>query len=142
MRIFQSDIRQKAISGAFTPECTRWVLSFVSGDYAGWFALSWGKADDLYRAAKRIKGSRYAAPYVAVPPEQFEEVLDFAHVYDFRLNTGAREIAEQAKARRDAVLIVKVERAPRRNKIKPADTPQLLAVPQDVAVLDEFREVI
>lgn len=92
--------------------------------------------------AKRLKGSRYAPPYVVVPPEHYEEVLDFAQVYGFQLSKGAQDVAESAKARRDAALTAKVERVPRRKKLRADDRPGVLAVPEQVDVLEEFREVV
>lgn len=140
VRIFSQDIRAKAVSGSYEPEQTRWIVSLISGDYAGWFALTWGKHEDCYDAARRIKGSRYASPYVVVPAEHVEEVLDFAQVHSFRLTKGAQDIADSARARRDAALTVQVERVPKRKKERADDSPGKLAVPEQVEVLAEFRE--
>ena len=140
VRIFREDIREKAISGDFAPEITRWIMKRVSGDYAGWFAIIWGHDEDYYDAAKKLKRSRYAKPAVVVPPEQFAEVLDFARLYDFCVSAAAQQIAGQAKAMRDAALVVQKAPVPPREKVVIPATPVPLAIPEDIAVLDEFRE--
>lgn len=43
IRIFDEGIRNKAISGNYEPECTRWILKRITGEYSGWFAISWDK---------------------------------------------------------------------------------------------------
>lgn len=138
--ILRDDIRSKAVAGDFAPECTRWIRTRLTGEYTGWFAIHWGWHEDFYAAAKRLKRSRYAKPAVVVPPEQWEEVLDFAHLYDFRLSALAQEVAEQAQVARDAALIVQKEWVPKRQKTVASGTPTHLPVPENVVILDEFRE--
>ncbi len=143
VRIFDEAIRAKAVSGDYEPECTRWILKRIAGEYAGWFALTWGRQEDFYVAAKRLKQSRYAKPDVVVPPEQWEEVLDFARMYDFRVGESAQALATQAKALREQMLTIQVAPVPRQRRTEaPPEKPVPLAVPDDIEVLEEFREEV
>src|SRR6185437_6784356 len=89
IRIIDDALRAAAVAGTYTPECTRWITKMVNGQYAGWFCITWPRGDDLYDAARRLPGSRYDAPRVVVPGEQFEQVQDFATRYGFQLSAGA-----------------------------------------------------
>lgn len=96
IRIFNEEIRKKAIDSVFTPYPTRWIRARTYGAYPGWFSLSWKRPDDLYRAAIRLPGARYDSPNVVAPASSFEAVLDFAERYDFTLSEMAhRVITEQ-----------------------------------------------
>jgi hypothetical protein len=138
--IFDPELRENAIAGDYEPECTRWVLAKTKGEYAGWFSISWGRDEDFYRAAKRIGGSRYSKPNVVVPPSNFEEVLDFARMYDFRLSDAALKVAKEARRIRDAALTVKVEAPAERSRVSAPGMPPKLAVPEEVEVADEFKD--
>lgn len=83
------------VSGTFSPEITRWVLVVKSGDHVNWFALKWSKRDDLYDEATKLTGARYAPPYVVVPPEHYDQVLDFADVHRMEVSNAAKELANK-----------------------------------------------
>lgn len=102
-------MREMAVSGEYEPECPRQVLARTSGEHEGWFVLWWMYKEDCYDAAKQITASRYDKPNVVVPPEQFEEVIDFAKIHKFRFSQGAFELVAQAKAMRESALVVSVE---------------------------------
>lgn len=90
------ELQPAILAGAFVPEHVRWIFVYSDNDT---FVISWRRPDDLYRAAMRLHGARYSPPNVTVPKEQFNEVLDFAERYDFRLTPKAQELAEQQEAR-------------------------------------------
>jgi len=140
VRIFDAAIREKAICGEYEPECTRWVLARTSGDYTGWFAIIWERPDDFYKAAKAIPGSRYSKPSVVVPPEQFEEVLDFAKMYGFRLSAKAQEVIETARRAKEEALIVKPTPPEEKVAVIADGKPQILDVPEEVGVDEELRD--
>jgi hypothetical protein len=120
-----------AVSGEWEPECRRWVLAVVKGEYAGWFALKWARDEDYYTRARRLPGSRYSSPNVVVPPDAFAEVLDFAEVHGFRVGKAAMEIAEQARARVDQALLV---------ELKTPEPKQAAAEPETYEVADELLD--
>lgn len=89
----ESERMQDAIvSGRFAPEVTRWVLVVRSGDHVNWFALQWGKRDDLYSEATKLTGARYSPPYVVVPPEHYDQVLDFANIHKMTISEAAKTL--------------------------------------------------
>lgn len=140
IRIFDDTLRVHAVSGNYEQESKRWVMACTAGQYNGWFHISWPKGEDFYKAAKKLKGSRYESPSVVVPPEQFEEVIDFADMYKFSISDGAKKVIESAKALRDSALTASV--TPRKNEKlpEPGDKPAPLAVPDNVEVADEFKD--
>jgi hypothetical protein len=141
VRIFDADVRSRAIAGQYEPECHRWIMKRTANQYAGWFSISWPREEDFYKAAKKLPGSRYDKPDVVAPPEQFEQVLDFAEMYGFKLSPGAQELAETARKTRDAALTAKVETRNEDLPPEPGKKPRKLAVPENVGVDNEFKEV-
>ncbi|KHF33405.1 hypothetical protein CM49_04353 [Paenibacillus sp. P1XP2] len=139
VQIADKEIRDKAIHGDFVPECTNWVSGRVSGEYVGWLSISWERPDDYYVAAKKIAGSKYYKGSVLVPPEQYEELLDFAEMYGFKLTDRAKEIVEQAKQVKHNALVVNVN--PDNKQPVIADgKPKKLNIPEEVEVIAEFRD--
>ena len=140
IRIFDQIIREKAISGNYEPEHTRWIMGMVKGDYTGWFSISWSRDEDFYKAARKIPGSRYDKPNVVIPAEQFEQVLDFAQMYGFKVSEKAQGFADAARVSRDNMLVAKVGLGPEQEHVIPLGKPPLLEVPQDVGIADEFKD--
>ena len=116
-------IQEMAIAGEYEAECKRWVLVRVEGKYQGWFVLKWQWPEDCYEAAKEVPGSRYDKPFVVVPPEQFNAVIDFAQMNKFRFSQGALALVVQAKAMLESALVVSVEQ--REDETYPLDLPDL-----------------
>jgi hypothetical protein len=139
IRIYDPELRKKAIDGNYEPESTRWIFRRTGGDYDGWFSLSWNRGEDYYGVAKRLPGSRWDKPNVVVPPEQFEEVLDFADMYGFSLSPGAEELVAQARQIKERALVADVE-ASDDMKVIVGTTPSVLEVPQEVEIVEELRD--
>lgn len=109
---------ERITAGDYADEHTRWVMSRTSGKYAGWFAIQWAYGEELYFKAKALPGARYSKPMVVVPQEYFEEVADFAGLYDFRFSDGAEKLMTEAREKR--LQMVRVELKPRKAK-QPVD---------------------
>lgn len=139
VQILNEELLNKAISADYNPEHTNWIVKKAKSNYIGWFAIRWDKNDDFYNVARRIPESRYASPYVVVPPHRFEELLDFAERYDFRLTQSAYEIVEQAREERDQMPVVDVPK-PREKKKVVADTKRPELTPEEVGIDEEFRD--
>lgn len=88
VRLHDDAAREKAVSGQFETEQTRWVTRAVGGAYDGWCRIQWPKSDDLYEPAKRVLGARYKDGYIYAPPGSIMEVLDFATSYGFSISPG------------------------------------------------------
>jgi len=123
IRIFDEELRQKAIDGEYEPEHTRWILN-----YKGRFSIKWKRYyEDFYQEARKIPTSKWDNPTVKVKSEQFEAVLDFANEYDFRFTPKAQELLEEARAIKEAQLIPQVTKGeePKRVEIVKKDfTPK------------------
>ncbi|MBP6821943.1 MAG: hypothetical protein KA368_10400 [Acidobacteria bacterium] len=120
-------------AGDYVDEHTRWVMSRTSGKYAGWFAIQWAYGEELYFKAKALPGARYSKPCVVAPPEYFEEVADFAGLYDFRFSDGAEKLMTEAREKR--LQMVRVELKPR-----VVAAPVVVAAEVVGGIADEFRD--
>lgn len=139
VRIEDPMVREKAISGDYKEECTRWILARISGNYEGWLVVSWKRPDDFYKAAKRISGSRYSRPHVVVPPQNFDEVLDFSEQYGFKISEGAQKVIDKAREEKEKSILVDAKK-PSRDGIVADGKPQPLEVPEEVRIDEEFRD--
>lgn len=108
--------QNRVVTGDYQAECKRWIRMVVSGQYIDWFSLSWGRADDLYTAARRLPGSRYNPPNVVVPTDAYLEILDFAEQHGFRLSERAQQQADAAAKRRASAVMIVPERKPKEQK--------------------------
>ena len=143
VRIYDAAIRARAVAGEYEPECTRWIMvRNAEAKYPGHFAISWGREDDFYKAAKRLPGARWDKPSVVVPSEQFAEVLDFAEIYGFRLSEAAQEVAEAARQAKESVLVARVYAPAKKAKVVADGKPPVLDVPMGGDIDDEFKEEI
>lgn len=135
IRLFDPDLRERAVNGTYAPEIRRWVRKRTEGPYTDWFVISWPKTEDYYQAAKRIRGSRYAKGGVHVPAEQFEQVLDFAELFRFSLSDGAQELVEQAKRVRDRALVARVPEVQQQSTAEVISRiPPKLDIPDEVTI--------
>ena len=123
----------KVLAGEYADEHTRWIYKRSKGLYTGWFAITWAYGDSHYDQAKKITGARFSKPSVVVPPDQFDQVEDFANQHDFRFTPAAQEVLEQARQRR--LQMIRVELRPRAVAIAAALTTEFAG---EVAL--EFRD--
>ncbi|MGB3988439.1 MAG: hypothetical protein WBK67_01970 [Minisyncoccales bacterium] len=122
VRMFDEAAREKAIAGTYEPEYVRWVKRLTGGNFDGWFGFTWEQRNDvIYSAARKIAGSRWARPIVVVPAAQFEAVLDLADEFGFQISPGARDLVEEARAAKEAALIVKPTEGPAPIKGEPKE---------------------
>jgi len=140
IRIFDAAIREKAIRGEYEPECTRWILTRTSGEYNGWLVVSWECPDDFYKAARRLPGSRYSSPCVVVRPEHYEEVLDFAAKYGFKISASAQAFIDAAREIRERALVPHIDEPEKVKHIVTSGKPPVLEVPSEVGIADEFKD--
>ena len=135
IRIHREDIRMAAILGQYDPEQTRWVINLEKG-----VGLRWGKKEDLYQEAKKLRGAKYNRKWkaVEVPAENFDEVLDFSETHGFSISDKAREKLDAAKEAREGALRIKVEPVKEPEKTT-AKQPELKA-PETVEVHDDLRD--
>lgn len=96
VRIEDPQIRAAAVRGDYEPETARWIDAVpAGGSYAGWLSIAWGRDDrDMYDRARRLRRSRYDHGKVVVPATEWQDVMDFAGIYDYRLTDAARAAVE------------------------------------------------
>lgn len=93
--ILNEEIRNNAINGVYEPECTRWIYFRTSGKYEGRLDITWkGMNDKLYRTARSLPSSKWDSG-VVVKIEYFEEVQEFAELYNFKFTKAAFEAIER-----------------------------------------------
>lgn len=127
----------------YLPEQTKWIKRVVDGGkYNDWFSVVWGKYDDYYEVAKRIRGSHYHEHQIVVPPVQFEAVMDFATAYDFAISDGAHELIAIAKTKRDAAILTTVEKPKPRKRVVAQDVRPKLEPVAGEGIDDEFADDI
>lgn len=95
IRIYDEEIRRKAIEGDFEPEYHRWIYHQKGTEK---FAIRWkGFDDDLYRKAKSLPGARWNSGFMLVGVEHYDVVEEFAELYGFRFTTAARRMIDEYK---------------------------------------------
>jgi hypothetical protein len=107
--IWNDRARGLAVSGEYAPRHSRWI---TKSKETGRFCIRWGRKEDFYAEAKKIASAKYEKPYVTALASEFEEVLDFAEINDFRLSPGAQELVAEQQAIRAAGAVVEVGPAP------------------------------
>lgn len=104
-------VRDRAVSGEFSPETRRWVLA-GRGEYEGWLRLWWGYGEpDFYRRSRFLSGSQYdrESKCVVVPIDAIAEVEDFAELHGFHIHSEARALIEKQRSRLKNALVADVE---------------------------------
>jgi hypothetical protein len=129
-----SAVMETAVSQAFATEPVRIIRRQEDGEYAGWFRIWWHKerGGSLNNVKKGLRGARWHNGRLMVPPEQVEAVMDFAERYECVVTEAAYALADEARAERDAAIVV---------TLSPLDAPTL---PQangrpPVLTVDEFE---
>ncbi|MFB5269319.1 hypothetical protein ACE41H_21390 [Paenibacillus enshidis] len=136
------EIGRKAATADYKPEHTSWVTSVVEHheQYPGWLYILWAPRDDFYKAARRIKGSKYLRPGVVVPPRHFAEVKDFAQMYDFKFTASAAQVIDRARQVQAEELLVHVPAIQDNGAVQADTMPPTLDVPMEVDVDESLRD--
>jgi hypothetical protein len=111
-------VKDRVIARSFVPEAFKSIKRATSGLYVGCFAINWPKAEDCYAEAMKLTAARYADGSVYVPSEHFLEIEDFAEINEFVLSEAAIELAAEAKAAREAAIIISPKRKTRKTPKK------------------------
>lgn len=104
--IHDAKIRKNAISGIFEPKHLRWILS---GD-SDRIRIYWAYMDnDLYKRAKELPYARYKDGSVFVSAKYYNEIRDFAKLYDFKFSDKAEAALAEAAAKDESVTRISPE---------------------------------
>lgn len=97
-----------AVNRNYEPEIKRQVRVHHGGEFDNWFELWWQYSEDCYDRAKRITASKYCKPCVVVPPEHYDEVMDFAEMHGFVVDEEAQTLAKAAEKALQAAVVVDI----------------------------------
>lgn len=111
-------VKDRIIARSFVPEVFKTIKRAMSGVYEGSFAINWPKAEDYYAEAMKLTAARYSDGSVYVPSEHFAEVEDFAEINEFVMSGAAIELATEARAVREAAIIINPKRKTRKTPKK------------------------
>lgn len=120
VQVDNESVRSRAIAASYQPEPFKTIRRVTKGLYKDYFILEWPRADDCYGEAMKITAAKYSDGSVYVPSEHFLEIEDFAEINDFVLSEGAIALAAEAKAAKEAAIIV----SPKRKAKKAPKTPK------------------
>jgi hypothetical protein len=141
VRLHDTAAREKAISGQFEPEQTRWVLKIESGKPAGRLLIKWWRADDLYAVARSLPGARYVSPHVVVPAGAIEAVAEFADRYGFAMSTSVNDMLEAHRAALAAgAVVTSIVDRPVAVRDDYDGTPKKIAAPVNADIDDDLRD--
>lgn len=124
VRCADEKAREMAVNGGFQARVDRWVKLVSAGAYAGWLAVEIPQRgekgrEEMYEAARRIKGAKYRSGVVAVPVANHAMVEDFAEINGYGFSRAAREAIEKFEEDRlHPVVPAKVEKVEREDKLK------------------------
>ena len=98
--IYDSEIRENAITGKFEPKHPRWILEGADGE----IEIYWTYRDnDLYRHAKDLPHSSWVLNSIRVSTKYYEEIREFARLYDFKISDKAEKQLELAEEKAKSV---------------------------------------
>jgi hypothetical protein len=118
VRLDLEDARERLIAQSFIPEPFKLISKRTSGDWVDHFVFGFPKEGDWYDEIMKITGVKYVDKSLYVPPENFEEVLDFAEINGFELSEGALVLVEQARSMRESAIILDRSRKQKKSRAK------------------------
>lgn len=101
--ILGEEERNKAITGDYKVECNRWIKHRLNTNK---LAIVHEKNDSLYRASRKLPGSKYNNGSVLVDVSHYKEVEEFAELYEFKFSKAALNLIENYKKQCEKIEIV------------------------------------
>ena len=129
----KKDLLQKAIDGDYKPHIRKWITSDGTSLY-----ISWERDLDYYDEAKRLPGARWASGVgMKVKSNYFEEIREFAKLYDFAISKKAKNVLEKAEEKAKGIRTVKPQQK-EDTADKKADLKDIMKSSRDI--LDDLRD--
>ena len=101
--IYDEEIRGKAIRGDFEPQKYQWILKYGDEEVEVFWR---GRENSLYDEAKRLPHAKYREGVMRIPSRYFEEIREFARIYDLGISKNAEELlAKEEKAYKEKIVI-------------------------------------
>lgn len=129
----KKDLLQKAIDGDYKPHVRKWITSDGTS-----LCISWERDLDYYDEAKRLPGARWESGVgMKVKPNYFEEIREFAKLYDFAISEKAKNVLEKAEEKAKGIRTVKPQQKEDTDD-KKADLKDIMKSSRDI--LDDLRD--
>lgn len=93
--VLDEETRKKIIQGNYEEEHKFWIITLKNKPR--FLGIRFPYDSGYYDKARKIKCSRYSKPFVTVPVEQYEQVLDFAEQHGFRITKSAQKMIDDQK---------------------------------------------
>lgn len=94
--IHDDKVKEKAISGQYEKEHTRWIYSRANTSF---LSIGWnGRNDALYAEARKLPGSKWDSPNVIVDVSHYRAVENFAFENGFYFTEMAKRKIEKYKS--------------------------------------------
>ena len=102
--IYDEELRGRAVRGKFVPQKHQWILK--SGDEE--VEIYWRTREySLYDEAKRLPYAKYREGTMRVPSRYFEEIREFAKLYDLGVSEEADKLlAKEEKTYKEKMVVV------------------------------------
>lgn len=120
VQVENSTVKDRVIAQSFVPEAFKTIRRVTGGVRKDYFVIDWPRGEDCYSEAMKLTAAKYADGSVYVPCEHFAEIEDFAEINEFVMSEAAIKLASEAKAAREAAIIIapkrKTRKAPKKNE--------------------------
>ncbi len=106
IRIFDAQIRSKAITGDFESVHPYWIVrdASIKKIKATWHGRI---SEDLYQNLMSLPHAKYRDGEIILDAKYYDDVRDFANIYNFRLSAGAETMLKEAEDAEKTKTIVK-----------------------------------
>lgn len=140
VKISDESMRKKAIAGDYEPETDRWIHANTEMPGKVIIKIPFGN-DDLYLAARKLTGARWASGRgMVVPASSFAEIEDFADTLGYKLSPGAVKEIEKATKEREINVAKRTTVAKKEDVEKPGVKEALAKKLENPGVLDDLRD--
>jgi len=123
---YSQEVKIKAIYGTFKRLHTRWVTT-----QDNLCKIKWSKKEDYFKQSKLLPSARWKDGGMLISPKYYDEIIDFADIYNFKITEGAKKLLEQERLMYEGRLTV-----------EPADIKEKITEDKLKTILESSREII
>lgn len=112
-----ADYKNRIENAEFADEQTRWITKVISKEKPSEppkIKISWGKHEDFFQEVRQLIGITMQTRRGTISPRHYEEIYDFAQMWDFAISDEAKELLEET--RHECEKEIRVELKPRPTK--------------------------